>query len=121
MSGCQLLPEKTLEVHTKYVYAEPALLEKPKAPPISSDPVVTITQVEADYYGEACEAFKDNPEADYPGLDISICNWVIMGFTVQGWYNLQQNLLLIQNYVEQMEQQRDFYEKQLKNRHDAQN
>lgn len=120
MSGCQLLPERQIEIQTNFVHAEPVLLPIPKPPVISHDPVIVITAEEAQFYSDACQDIKDGQEID--GLDhASACDWVVMGLTVQGWYNLQQNLLIIQNYVERLKEQRDFYERQLVNRHDAQN
>ena len=56
---------------------------------------------------------------EYNGLqESSACSWAIQGFTSQGWLNVQQNLILIENYVKRLEEQRDFYERQLKDRYE---
>lgn len=84
---------------------------------------MVITAKDAQYYQEACEAFSEAPEEAkevYVGLSYqSSCNWAIYGFSVDGWLNLQQDLILIDNYVERLEDQRDFYKSQLENRYKA--
>jgi len=95
-------------------------LPTPSPPTLSLPQVIVITAKDAEYYAEACVSLSDDTydeDVGYIGLDReSACAWSIHGFTVQGWYNLQQDLILIQNYVEQVKFQRDFYEKQLLNR-----
>lgn len=81
-----------------------------------------MTRQEAQYYSEACIAFSEDLEGaaiDYQGLTLeSSCNWAVYGFTVQGWFNTEQNLILISNYVQKLEYQIEFYKKQLENRYE---
>ena len=73
-----------------------------------------MTRDDSEYLNEACLAFKDGEGIGYVGLDEeSACRWSIVGFTVQGWLNLQQNLILIESYVSKLRNQRDFYKEQL--------
>lgn len=76
-----------------------------------------MTPDDAQYLNDACEAFSEEIDGEvvgYVGLDAeSSCRWSIVGFTVQGWLNLQQNLILIESYVSQLRNQRDFYKEQL--------
>ena len=94
-----------------------------------------MTPEDALYLSDACEYFSEDfsgdfsespseplnsEEVGYVGLDRdSACGWSIYGLTVQGWLNLQQDLILIQNYVETIKSQRDFYETQLLNQYEA--
>jgi len=86
---------------------------------------MVITAKDAMYYQDACEAFTEAPDEAkevYVGLSYqSACNWAIYGFSVDNWFNLQQDLILIDNYVERVEEQRDFYKRQLENRYKALN
>ena len=83
-----------------------------------------MTPEDALYLSDACQYFSESSlnseEVGYVGLDRdSACRWSIYGLTVQGWLNLQQDLILIQNYVETIKSQRDFYETQLLNQYEA--
>lgn len=117
MSGCQLLSPKQIEVTTQSINYSPSILDKPIPPTLSKEQIIGLTSRDAEYYSEACIALSEAEEGEdvgYVGLDIeSACEWSVMAFTVQGWLNFQQNLILIEFYVKQLESQRDFYEKQL--------
>ena len=131
MTSCSLLDRpQIVEVKTKYILSKPTLLEAPSLPPLSLDPVIVITPQDAAYYQDACEAFTEastsdsegfsNEEVGYIGLDLdSACNWAVYGYTVQGWLNLEQRLLLIKSYIKEVESQRKFYQEQLINQYDS--
>lgn len=84
-----------------------------------------MTAEDALYLSDACIALSEasnDEEVGYIGLDRdSACEWSIYGLTVQGWLNLQQDLILIENYVETLRNQRDFYETQLIKQYEAVN
>lgn len=127
MTSCSLLDRpQIVQVQTKYTLSKPVILEAPTLTPLKLDPVIVITPEDAQYYREACEAFseasvsnsEDTP-VGYIGLDLdSACNWSIYGYTVQGWLNLEQRLLLIKSYIKEVESQSKFYQDQLLNQYE---
>lgn len=123
MTGCSLLPEKQIQIQTKYIVQKPVILEPVQSPDIRLDPVIVVTAKDAEYYSEACEAFSedfDDALVSYPGLDQdSACNWSVYGFTTQGWLNFEQQLILIEAYVKEVKSQLEFYKQQLQNQYDA--
>lgn len=84
-----------------------------------------MTPQDAMYLSEACQDLSSTTEDysdSYIGLDrSSACTWSIVGFTVQGWLNLQQDLILIDSYVQQLRNQREYYESQLIKQHEVVN
>jgi hypothetical protein len=85
--------------------------------------VIIMTSKDALYLSDACQDLSSTTEDysdTYVGLDReSACNWAIKGFTVQGWLNLQQDLILIDSYVQQLRIQREYYESQLMKQYEA--
>ena len=84
--------------------------------------MINITQVEADYYKEVCEAYKEDEQeakVNYPDLDVGVCNWVIKGFTIQGWFNLIQQINHNKAYVENLQSDNEFHRQQLLNLYKA--
>jgi hypothetical protein len=76
-----------------------------------------MTPKDALYLSDACQdlsSITEDYSDTYSGLSReNACSWSIIGFTVQGWLNLQQDLILINSYVEQLRNQREYYESQL--------
>lgn len=100
----------------------PTILNEVTPPTLSDNQVLVVTRQDAEYYSEACEAFREDSEDagnTYVGLtEESACNWAIYGFTTQGWFNLQQNLILLENYVGRLKEQNEFHKKQLRDRYE---
>lgn len=119
LSGCTSTDR--IEVQTKIITSPPVFLDKPSIPYLSRNPILTITPEVAQGYSDACNDFRDGtalPE-EYVGLaERTACNYALQCFTHTGWSNEEQDQILIQNYVERLEEQRDFYEKQLKDRYE---
>lgn len=137
ITSCSLLEPQKIQVETRYILAKPTILEAPSLPPLKLDPVIVLTPQDAQYYQEACESLTEASVSDsektsneavgyiggevgYLGLDIdSACNWAVYGYTVQGWLNLEQQLLIIRSYVKEVESQRKFYQDQLLNQYQS--
>lgn len=115
-----MLGERKIEVQTKYVSVPPTFLPDVQAPTLSKEEIVVMTPEEAQYLSDACYDLKAGTalENEYNGLDVdSACFWSISGYTSQGWYNFQENLILLGAYTEQLRSQLEFYKQQLRDRH----
>ena len=121
MTGCSLSPQR-IQTEVKIINNPPALLNEISPPEFSYEPVVVINEEEAQYYQDACEALRDSPTSSKEWSNLSVsaaCGWVIFGFTPQGWFNTLQNLIMLENYVDRLEDQKDFYKRQLVERYKA--
>lgn len=119
MLGCS--STERLEVQTKIITSPPIFLTKPSKPTLSQNHILTITPEVAQGYSDACNDFRSGTalEDEYIGLDErTACHYALQCFTHNGWSNEEQDQILIQNYVERLEEQRDFYERQLRDRYD---
>ena len=123
MTGCSLLQtERRIEVQTKYIQVPPTILPEISPVTITKEPIVVMTPEEAQYLIDACNDFKAGTalEDEYNGLELNTaCFWSISGYTSQGWYNFEQNLLLLGHYTERLRERIKFYEQQLQNRYEA--
>lgn len=121
MTGCSLSPQR-IQTQIKIINNPPALLNEVAPPEFSYEPVVVINESEAQYYQDACEALTEDPTTrqDWSNLSVSAaCGWAIFGFTPQGWFNTLQNLIMLENYVDRLEDQNEFYKRQLIDRYEA--
>lgn len=122
LTGCQLLPEKRIETVTKYVQSPPIFLPEPSPPELSKEQVIIMTPEDAQYLLQACKDLREGnalPD-EYIGLDEdTACYWTISGFSSQGWYNFQQNLILLKSYTDSLREQNKFYRQQLKDRYEV--
>jgi hypothetical protein len=119
MFGCT--STERLEVQTKMITSPPVFLSKPSKPTLSYNHTLTITPEVSQFYQDACNDFREGTalEDEYIGLDErTACHYALQCFTHNGWSNEEQDQILIKNYVERLEEQRDFYEQQLKDRYD---
>lgn len=93
--------------------------DSPPAPLLTLPPVLVMTGEEAQFYGNACQEFKDAGKEDaysedelkerYPGLSrANACDWAIYGFTVQDWLTVESQMAEIATYVEQLRAQINF-------------
>lgn len=119
LAGCTSTDR--IQVETKMITSPPVFLNKPSKPILSYNHTLTITPEVAQGYLDACNDFRDGTalEDEYIGLDErTACHYALQCFTHNGWSNEEQDQILIRNYVERLEEQRDFYEKQLRDRYD---
>lgn len=119
LAGCTAT--ERIQVETKMITYPPVFLSKPSKPILSYNHTLTITPEVAQGYLDACNDFRDGTalEDEYIGLDErTACHYALQCFTHHGWSNEEQDQILIRNYVERLEEQRDFYEKQLRDRYD---
>lgn len=110
-----------IEIQTKIISSPPVFLDKPSKPSLSYNNILTITPEVAQSYTDACNDFREGTALpdEYIGLDErTACNYALQCFTHVGWSNEEQDQILIQNYVERLEEQRDFYERQLRDRYE---
>ena len=132
LSGCTLFQDRP-PVKEVRIYTIPTM---PKAnipaPIIAPDlqvptPIITTAE-ETSYYAEACEAIssgdytKDELSVAYPSLSRSnACDWAVTGFTIQGWFTLESQLVLAGTYTEQLRARISFLEGMIKDREEIAN
>jgi len=94
-------------------------------PDITMPEVITLTAQDAMFYKYVCDEFKDAGQEDaytveevyerYPGMTReSACNWAIYGYTVQGWFMLESQLIQLGLYSEQLRNRITYLENVIK-------
>ncbi len=94
--------------------------------------VITLTAQDASYYRYVCDEFKDAGRDDaytldevyerYPGMtQESTCNWAIYGYTVQGQFMLESQLIKLGLYTEQLRNRIQYLEGVIKELENAGN
>ena len=87
--------------------------EPPAAPAINAFPdLIVVTAKDADYWEEACDAFAGGEYSDgdlarlYPGLtQNTACNWAVYGWPVQHELTVENHMLRIAQYIEELKAQ----------------
>lgn len=133
VSSCATLPEtQTVKVKTVPLLPKVTLPAPIPQPSITMPEVITLTAQDASYYRYVCDEFKDAGRDDaytldevyerYPGMtQESACNWAIYGYTVQGQFMLESQLIKLGLYTEQLRNRIQYLEGVIKELENAGN
>lgn len=114
LTSCSSIMDNFPIVSPVQIYTIPVIpktkLPAPIANPnLSLPPPMDMTAEEASYLLEACDAYssgsysKEELQATFPDLTrSSACDWVVRGWWIQGWFNVESKLSLGGSYSQQL-------------------